>query len=324
MKYSLVKLRFTTAVHFGYSDSALSLYSSTDFFCADTLFSALCHTALSLGGPDAVEKLCRQVQCGDILLSDSMPWKGGMLFLPKPVITAESRQELPMHLRKAMKKLKWIPVESFNAFSKSLHGGQFYDASKYPQRFGEEAEMAKARCVSGQDAVPYQVGIFQFYEDCGLSVLIGYKTDNQMQQLIKLLHVLGLSGLGGKTSSGYGRFQIAEVISIEQSDNQQINWLYHALTAQQSKCFLLLTTSLPQQDELEKALEGAFFQLTRRGGFMYPDMMTKAAEKKQTQYFIGAGAVLSNRFMGDLYEVCPSAPHPVYRYSKPIFLGVEL
>ena len=42
MNCCLYQLRFNTAVHFGGSDSALSLYSSEANFRADTLFSALC------------------------------------------------------------------------------------------------------------------------------------------------------------------------------------------------------------------------------------------------------------------------------------------
>ena len=52
MNCFLYRLRFNTPVHFGSSDSALSLYESEDHFRADTLFSALCHTALQLFGND--------------------------------------------------------------------------------------------------------------------------------------------------------------------------------------------------------------------------------------------------------------------------------
>ena len=46
MNYFLFKLRFETAVHFGPSDAALSLAASEEHVRADTLFSALCQTAL--------------------------------------------------------------------------------------------------------------------------------------------------------------------------------------------------------------------------------------------------------------------------------------
>lgn len=74
MNYSLIRLRFDGLAHFGTSDSALSLFTSEDHFYADTLFSALCHTALSLHGIDGLQSLLQQAADGSLLLSDSMPW----------------------------------------------------------------------------------------------------------------------------------------------------------------------------------------------------------------------------------------------------------
>ena len=64
MNYSLIRLRFDGLAHFGTSDSALSLFTSEDHFYADTLFSALCHTALSLHGIDG---LCSVTVCRGIV-----------------------------------------------------------------------------------------------------------------------------------------------------------------------------------------------------------------------------------------------------------------
>ena len=102
MRSFLYKLQFTTPVHFGPSDSALSLYSSGATFCADTLFSALCHTALALQGPAGLEALCRWVQAGELLLSDGMPWHRDIFYLPKPMIQSQTSAELPAADRKAM------------------------------------------------------------------------------------------------------------------------------------------------------------------------------------------------------------------------------
>ena len=52
MNYFLIKLEFDSCVHFGTADSAQSLSASEDHVLADTLFSALCHTALQLHGQD--------------------------------------------------------------------------------------------------------------------------------------------------------------------------------------------------------------------------------------------------------------------------------
>ena len=67
MNYFLYQLEFNTAVHFGGSDSALSLYQSEDHFRADTLFSALCHTALQLDGESGLNRLLELARKGELL-----------------------------------------------------------------------------------------------------------------------------------------------------------------------------------------------------------------------------------------------------------------
>ena len=69
MNYFLFKLRFETAVHFGPSDAALSLAASEEHVRADTLFSALCQTALCLYGPEGVEELCAMATQPDQILA---------------------------------------------------------------------------------------------------------------------------------------------------------------------------------------------------------------------------------------------------------------
>ena len=114
MDYYLYKLKFDGAVHFGQSESALSLYTTADHFRADTLFSALCHTALSLWGEDGVQALVKQAEADELLLSDSMPWRElaheDVFYLPKPCAVSEKKREIPADLRKKMKRLLWIPV----------------------------------------------------------------------------------------------------------------------------------------------------------------------------------------------------------------------
>ena len=120
MNYFLFKLRFETAVHFGPSDAALPLAASEEHVRADTLFSALCQTALCLYGPEGVEELCGQVQEGKLLLSDTMPWRGDTLFLPKPVTPVETEQDLPSDQKKKRKKQRWIPVSAWKDYATAL------------------------------------------------------------------------------------------------------------------------------------------------------------------------------------------------------------
>ena len=103
----------------------------------------------------------------------------------------------------------------------------------------------------------------------------------------------------------------------------QTQWLYESLTAEKERS-VLLSASLPREEELEQALEGATYQLVRRGGFVASDTYAETPQKKKTQYFFRSGSVFGHRFTGDLYSVGGFGEHPVYRYAKPMFLGVDL
>ena len=323
MNYFLAKLKFETAVHFGVSDSALSLYTSDDHFRADTLFSALCHTALNRDGAAGLDRLIGLAKEGQLRLSDSMPWRGDDLYLPKPVIAAESSREVPSDLRKAVKKLAWLPARSMAAFSESLHGGEPYRPEADAGSFGRVTERTFAAVPEEGDAVPYQVGLYQFRENCGLYVLLETESRADGEWVLDLIGLLGLTGIGGKTSAGFGTFSVQQPVRLNDAADEQGGWLYAALMRTEG-AQLLLTSSLPRDEELDAVLDGATFQLVRRGGFVASDTYAETAQKKKTQVFLAAGAVLPRRFEGDLYEVGCGGGHPVWRYAKPILLGVSL
>lgn len=319
MNYYLFKLQFTAPVHFGFSDSALSLYTSGDHFYADTLFSALCHTAVVLYGPEGAGDLCRWVQDGKLCLSDSMPWCADALYLPKPCISGQSSDQLPARLRKKIKQLQWIGIGDFARFADSIQGKGFFQPDQ--PKFGVFEEQVRA--AIGDEARPYRVGIYRFLPDCGLYILAGCQNDHIADRLLRLLEGLGFGGIGGKVSSGCGNFTVSQSVCLDQGADAQLQWLNQRLRDREAHQQLLLTTSLPEDRELETALENASYQVIRRGGFASL-REENAPRKKQTQYFLAAGAVLHNRFCGGLYDVCPGQQHPVYRYSVPVFLGVTL
>lgn len=324
MNYYLYKLKFDTAVHFGSASSALSLYTSEDHFCADTLFSALCHTALSLRGHDGLERLCDYAREGKLLLSDSMPWMDETFYLPKPFASAKAEREVPAAKRKAVKKLRWIPVEDFAAFADSLRGGKAYDAEEAQTDFGISTSMAKVQIVPGDDSLPYQVGLYHFKENAGLWFLAGCETEEQADELGVLIEGLSYSGIGGKTSSGYGKFHVEDMIYLNEPFDEVTEWLLAALDRSSAARQLLLSTSLPPDEELTALLPEAEYMLTRRAGFIQSESYAQENRRKRSQVFLSAGSVLPGRFRARLYEVGEAGHHPVYRLSAPLFLGVEL
>ena len=110
---------------------------------------------------------------------------------------------------------------------------------------------------------------------------------------------------------------------MRKASDAQTEWLHDALEKRDAKHQLLLTTSLPADDELEDALEGAQYQLVRRAGYVQSDTFAKSPVRKRTQMFMAAGAMLSRPFRGALYTVAQNERHAVVRYAKPMMLGVS-
>lgn len=148
MNYFLLKLAFDTAVHFGGSDSAVGSQSSALTLRADTIFSALCHTALEVYGEPALEELLVSADADALRISNAMPWRGDSFYLPKPIAASTSPAELSTVERKAVKKLAWIPVSKFDRYTASLHSGA-YPLGELDQSFGQAYEQTKASVTDG-------------------------------------------------------------------------------------------------------------------------------------------------------------------------------
>ena len=336
MSYFLIRLRFSTAVHFGASDSADSLSLSLDHILADTLYSALCHTALQLYGESEVEQLILMTKAGSFKLSDTMPWRvdengDDEWYLPKPMIqpksdtqTANTQKthttELSHDEQKNLKKLKWISVNDLYSYIDSLNGGDKFDTKSKAVTFGHDEYMTRVAVTESSGNISYRVGLYRFCEDCGLYT-IAEIDDEYEERLESLFH-----GLGGKVTSGLGKFDFDaadDMILLDANNSYAPEWLHRALT-NPSGANMLLTSSLPRDDELEKSLDGASYLLVRRGGFAMSESFSPTPTKKRTQYFFRAGSMFERRYDGDVYIVGKGAAHSVYRYSKPIFLGVEV
>lgn len=327
MKYCAYKLQFSTPVHFGGS-SALSLESAQMCFCADTLFSALCHVAQLREGNAAVERLCRAVSEGALVFSDSMPWRmqedRDVFYVPRPILSPTKRMELAPENRKLMKKLRYLPIDIMDAYLHALTGGEFTDFSNYSQNFGFVEEVVRAHVPEQGDTAPYFVGTFHFNCDCGLYFLLGSEGSELQEEIHRLVTLLQYSGIGGKISSGYGKFKLVDVIHLETSGEAYARWLQRTLTDCAAPVQMSLSVCLPTDDELEAALEGAEYQLMRRGGFVNEPLASEQQQKKCSQHVFQAGSTFHRRFQGQLSCVGSSTGHAVYRYNRPLWVGVRL
>ena len=85
---------------------------------------------------------------------------------------------------------------------------------------------------------------------------------------------------------------------------------------------MLLSTALPRDDELENALLGASYLLERRSGFVFSEQYADDLRKKMVLYVFSSGSCFENRFEGDIVDVSDGGNHKVYRYAKPMFIGL--
>lgn len=307
MEYKLYKLKFQGAVHFGKHNLDDGEYSC----CADTVFSALCHEALHMG-MDKLQYLLDAVGEGGLLLSDAFPYIGDRYYLPKPMKRiAGPRDNGDSKIKKAYKKLKYIPEDMMGIY---LNGEYDVLNDNGLDRLGH-FEMKTAASVRGEgETKPYRIGTYFYNKGNGLYVIIGYNRREVLEFAEGLFESLSFSGIGGKRSSGLGRF---ELFSGKLSPD-----LLRRLEGNGTR-YMSLSVSLPGGEELESVLDGAEYMLCKRSGFVASEKYAPEQMRKRDLYVFKAGSCFPIRFCGGIYDVSgKGGGHPVYRYAKPMLMEV--
>ena len=306
MEYAVYKLLFPQTVHFGQN----TLESGEMTFQADRLFAALCNEAVKQG-QDVLEQLVMAAVEGKLLFSDALPYAENEYFLPKPLLrVAQSQQEDDVSKRKLFKKLSYLPLRCFNDYL----AGKLQLENLPRQDFGRFDTKVSVRLEPDEDAEPYRIGTFAFHDDCGLYILVGYASKTEKMFIEELLEKLSFSGIGGRRSSGMGRFELLPgKMPVEGIARLQGEY----------KNYMTLSVALPQDDELETALAGARYLLLKRSGFVASTSYADEFRRKRDTYAFQAGSCFPCRFAGQVRDVANGGRHPVYRYLKPLFMGIS-
>lgn len=305
MEYGIYKLDFKTGVHFGtgmLNESAMTFY-------ADQLFSALYIEALKQG---CAEEFMNNVRTGQLLFSDAFPFIGQQYFVPKPMLYVENKggEQGDSIKKKKLKKLLFLPEEELNAF---LDGSLEYKDDPL-KNIGRFVQQTKGNVRSGEeDTRPFRVGMFNFNEESGLYVVLAYEDVTGKELFEELFEALSYTGIGGEKSSGLGKFVLR---------TGKLSADYRRRLEDKTGKNMLLSVALPQQEEMEGALEEASYMLVKRSGFIDSQTFASELQKKRDLYVMGSGSIVKYRFKGDVYDIAPAGKHPVYRYAKPLFLGV--
>ncbi len=308
MQAKAVKLTFRSPVHFG--DGRLS---GSECTCdAATLFSALYLEALKMGCADDLLDAARS---GTLRISNAFPYADGTYYLPKPMVRPPSRsqasgsEETDSRARKAAKKIDFVSSGQYANFI----AGDFDPISEL-ERFDVGAASLQTKVnltrANKDDAEPYHVGGFSFREGAGLYFLAQGTYD-----IAPIVEQLGYSGLGGKRSSGYGRFE-SEIMPKAPFDVPA--------SQEGEKRYVLLSSAAPRENELtDQLLAHARYRLLRKGGFVQSSTHNATPQKKRDMYLFAAGSVFAGTFAGDVFDVnaTPGA-HPVYRYARAMWMEV--
>ena len=304
MIYRLYKLEFFNNVHFGKN----SLNDAEISFAADTLFSALCIEAVQQGN---LNQFYEMVQNGQLMFSDAFPYQGKIYYLPKPCIRIEKTESRgDSSEKKKIKKMKYIPVEQLDLWLQ----GKFVPDDRYDlSKLGRKGIKVSVAVRGKEEPEPYRVKYFTFNEGNGLYFIAGGAEEN-LEFMEELLTSLSYSGLGGKRYSGMGRFDYI---------TDKVPEIIEKRIQEKASRYMLLSTALPEEKELPDILKDADYQLIRRGGFVASETYAEQQMRKKDLYVFAAGSCFDKTFRGKVYDVSSGGKHPVYRYAKGFFMGVD-
>ena len=298
MTYKMYIMDFNSA-HFG----AGTLDSSKMTFSADRLFSALVIEANKMGRLDEFLSLANQ---DDFVLTDAFPYKDRP-FLPKPIRFPKLDQpDLTTDVKevrrqaKMAKKLQFIPLDKFDSYVNGT--------------LCKDVEHAQTNIVTKNqphvDGTLYQVSTVRFADKSALYVIA-----TESDFLNELMTSLQFSGIGGKRSSGYGRFDLTIKEVPENLESR--------LTRSYQGDVMTLTTSLPTDEELIRAMDQGSYLVTKSSGFAF-STETNENYRKQDLYKFASGSTFSETFTGQIVDVRPlDFPHEVLNYAKPLFFKME-
>ena len=249
------------------------------------------------------------------MLSDGLPYIGDTYYIPKPVIHIDhSRDESSSVAKKAFKRLSYVPVDKINDY---LSGN--IDPEVENEKFSLIGRYGKRHLVSvrnGEDnSKPYRVGDFRFNTGCGLYVILACENDELYYDISELIELIGYSGIGGKTTSGMGKYTVC-MKKVPET-------FLRSFEGEHDK-YISLSVCMGKKDELENVLENAGYILLKRSGFINSYTYADSFRKKNDFYCFAAGSCFETRFEGDVFDVSNGGAHPVWRYAKPLLMGVDI
>ena len=222
-----------------------------------------------------------------------------------------------MSAHKQQKRLSYIRAGRMQEYLESLREGRPFDE---PAAFGQENLHQRVNC-RGEEPLPYFVGSFVFHDQAGLYLIVSTESEDVVEAMSCLLEFMGQSGIGGKRSSGYGKFHLADdavLLSEDAVYGEDDAALYRLLTDEAAEWQMTLSPVLPDARDIETVAQG-FYHLRHVGGFVTTAAL---AEKKNSICLLDSGSCLHERVPGSMASLGQNEGHPVLRYGYGLYVGL--
>lgn len=335
MSYVLYTFRFMTPVHFGSAEMGGKLERAGAVYTSDSLFSAICQELAQLGGTSDIEMFYDKVKNERILFSDLLPYCIGdneeyAFYMPKPVLLIHPDAEHPAAdmetarkeatLRKKQKKMKYIRAGEMKKYLQTMKEGKPY-ISPMPLELGEPELMERVNC-RGDEPLPYYVGTYTFAPNAGLYVVAYCRDDADQEWLGYVLTSLGRTGIGGKRSSGLGKFEFSnDPLELDRNGRYGDDGALCAMLEDTGALYhMCLSSILPETAELGTVVAGQY-TVRRRSGFVAGSDGNK---KRDSVYMLCAGSCFTERLQGCITVTGETMGHPVWRSGKGLFVGLHI
>lgn len=300
------------------------------------MFSAICSEMVSAQSYDTLEKFVNLAKNGRLKLSDLFPYhsddKGNTSFyLPRPKIdfnTSIDTDDLKktrsrLMNEKFLSKEKFFKITELKKIIEMLATGKNRIRGEIVE-FAESSVTTKVNCRNGV-SMPYFISSHTFKEGNGLYGIIELDISdiaekevilNQLQNFIELL---GYSGIGGKRSSGYGKFELLDdILDVAEGDfYEDIAELNKMLTAEKAPMYMSVSVLHPLESELGDVKKG-WYSIKKRSGFS--DNI-----KRNDIYMIEAGSCFQKKIIGNIIDISDKRiNHPVYKYGAGMYVGLGI
>ena len=348
------RLEFETPVRFGGGKGASGLDQAAMTASSDSMFAALCMEWLNLHGESSLIELIDEVRNEKLQFSSLMPWHLPLspnaepeYYLPRPLLNGQSEVgPRNSQIKKQLKQIPWIAASEMDKYLAFVRTGEG-EPTGFQTSFGMEVVWDRVNTRTGGDPEPYRVAAWQFNR--GIKQAVGAKNQKTLKdqsQMISGLYCivrsensqffdqlrfafesLGHSGIGGKTSSGLGKYIVwDEQLNTSKSGRALEIMLNNSAAHVQ----MLISSVAPDLGHDLATIEQpeSRYLLAKREGFVsspnFVDSSSGNALKRKSCILIKEGSCFPKRLKGQILDLSYDGLHPVYRSGVAMHVGLSL